>query len=891
MEFAFNADDPGDYERMKRRREIAEAMLSGGRRAPKNVAEGIYSAMSDIGAGLGARSARKGMDGLRDSAGDFASGTFGRLGGGGDFPPAPDMPGSTGGVSPGGSAGADPDLVAYIRESATQRGVDPDIALKVARSEGLAPGVWQSNVRNASGLREPSYGPFQLLVGGKGTGFPAGMGNDFMSQTGLDPRDPKTVRQQIDFALDQAKQGGWSPWYGAAKVGVGKWDGLRAPSDQGASLERDIPGNMVAGLGDAGVADALKAADAMGGVQVADASGFGSMSMEQLKALDLNSMSQEDLLSVKRRFNELKNPPQIQSMSVDQLKALDLNSLSPEELQSVKSRFQELRPAAPQGEVTRGGELPPTISPDIDSRMNGAPQLPAPTNVETRSVAGVESTGNPKMDRFNEFARRSGSKQLINADPTKGLLGVLTGMAKPSNRAGFPARPGAGQLTAENAAQSSRQRVADAMVARQPQGGSLPIADNPFLSEPVKRVAGAMLGQDQPQAAPMEFASLSPANDFRMALAQPQGDPQSAQAMQGIPTPPAPANDAQPVQTAQAQQLTQQDIRDLIQIAQNPASSPADRATAQYYLQQHQARQMTPLQQLQLEKARKELNTPAKREMFKDANGRQRFVDTGELAVPDLEVNPEFRMLTADEVKTMGLPEGAYQVGGDGRVYPIRSQSNGISFTTADGTEIQIGGSASGLKQEGKNDANLLKEAQTAAKSSSDLKQTTSMLRKANKTSGYKGPGAGLIGAADDVFESLGGNLPGTDRNQSGPRALMKSGGLTVALENVSKTKGAISNAEMGLFMAASPGMQTTTAGNAALLDMIDQIADRTVMRATAMEKWLGENQTLRGFTEAWETWLRANPLIVETTDGGVKLSDGEGNTGETSSGVKWSVE
>ena len=46
----------------------------------------------------------------------------------------------------------------------------------------------------------------------------------------------------------------------------------------------------------------------------------------------------------------------------------------------------------------------------------------------------------------------------------------------------------------------------------------------------------------------------------------------------------------------------------------------------------------------------------------------------------------------------------------------------------------------------------------------------------------------------------------------------MKTGGLDVALAQVQKTKGAISNAEMDLFMAAAPGLQNTPEGNAALL-------------------------------------------------------------------------
>lgn len=132
------------------------------------------------------------------------------------------------------------DVSAYIREAAIRRGIDPDIALRVARSEGLAPGVWQSNYYK-DGRRETSYGPYQLLVGG-------GLGDKFIEQTGLDPRDESTVFKQVDFALDQAAKGGWSPWYGAAKVGVGNWDGIGKPA--GGNLKpSDMPPGLLSGIG------------------------------------------------------------------------------------------------------------------------------------------------------------------------------------------------------------------------------------------------------------------------------------------------------------------------------------------------------------------------------------------------------------------------------------------------------------------------------------------------------------------------------------------------------------------------------------------------------------------------------------------------------------------
>lgn len=120
---------------------------------------------------------------------------------------------------PSGGAGYDAHGVeAYIRKAATARGIDPQIALAVARSEGLYSYV---------GDRGSSFGPFQLHYGGIAGGGMAtsGLGDVFTRQTGLDARDPSTVHQQIDFALDQAASGGWGPWHGwkgAQFAGIGK---------------------------------------------------------------------------------------------------------------------------------------------------------------------------------------------------------------------------------------------------------------------------------------------------------------------------------------------------------------------------------------------------------------------------------------------------------------------------------------------------------------------------------------------------------------------------------------------------------------------------------------------------------------------------------------------
>jgi hypothetical protein len=106
---------------------------------------------------------------------------------------------------------------AFIRAYAASIGIDPDVAVKVARSEGLRDGVWQSGLQQPYG-REQSYGDFQLHNAPEGRR--PGMGNAYQHATGNDPSDPANWQSMDRYALDQARQQGWGPWMGAKAVGV-----------------------------------------------------------------------------------------------------------------------------------------------------------------------------------------------------------------------------------------------------------------------------------------------------------------------------------------------------------------------------------------------------------------------------------------------------------------------------------------------------------------------------------------------------------------------------------------------------------------------------------------------------------------------------------------------
>jgi hypothetical protein len=102
------------------------------------------------------------------------------------------------------------EVVDYIKASAVARGIDPDIAVRVAASEGLGGYV---------GDHGTSFGPFQLHRGGAGS-----VGTEFEKHTGLNLQNRGTWKSQVDYALSTAARQGWSAWHGwhgSSRAGLG----------------------------------------------------------------------------------------------------------------------------------------------------------------------------------------------------------------------------------------------------------------------------------------------------------------------------------------------------------------------------------------------------------------------------------------------------------------------------------------------------------------------------------------------------------------------------------------------------------------------------------------------------------------------------------------------
>jgi hypothetical protein len=136
-----------------------------------------------------------------------------------------------------------------IRDKFSARGIDPDIAVRVAKSEGLF--AYKYSPTGQSFVPgEQSFGPFQLNYSPKGTS----LGDRFTRETGLDARNPATVDKQIEFVAEWVRKNGWGDFHG--------WKGDRFA---GINREGAAPSTTTVTIGTLNV----------NGAQVKDAQTFG----------------------------------------------------------------------------------------------------------------------------------------------------------------------------------------------------------------------------------------------------------------------------------------------------------------------------------------------------------------------------------------------------------------------------------------------------------------------------------------------------------------------------------------------------------------------------------------------------------------------------------------
>jgi hypothetical protein len=128
-------------------------------------------------------------------------------------------------VEPTRSAGAtarDPrGMIPTLVEASNYYGHDPGTVIRAAQSEGLAQ-FYGDNRKSGTAL--------QLYTGG-------GLGNEFQKETGLDPLNPENEKAALWWAVGNLGRTGWSPYKGAAKVGIGNWQGINRGAAPGATAK------------------------------------------------------------------------------------------------------------------------------------------------------------------------------------------------------------------------------------------------------------------------------------------------------------------------------------------------------------------------------------------------------------------------------------------------------------------------------------------------------------------------------------------------------------------------------------------------------------------------------------------------------------------------------
>lgn len=116
---------------------------------------------------------------------------------------------------------ADPNTVAqYIWRRSRELGVNPNMALGIARFEGLNPNTLGSATYGNPDANGYSFGPFQLYSGSRDPSkiAPGGLAYEFKEKYGAAP-SKDNWQQQVDFSLETMKSRGVTPWHAVRDQG------------------------------------------------------------------------------------------------------------------------------------------------------------------------------------------------------------------------------------------------------------------------------------------------------------------------------------------------------------------------------------------------------------------------------------------------------------------------------------------------------------------------------------------------------------------------------------------------------------------------------------------------------------------------------------------------
>ncbi|WP_217354813.1 phage tail tip lysozyme [Ruegeria atlantica] len=315
-------------------------------------------------------------------------------------------------------------------------------------------------------------------------------------------------------------------------------------------------------------------------------------------------------------------------------------------------------------------------------------------------------------------------------------------------------------------------------------------------------------------------------------------------------------------------QVASNDPNDLITLLADPMTTPQQ---AQAIRLQYEAEM----------KARQQANTVPNFSIQELADGRKYYIDpTGQqdprLVAPNVTPTPD--EMNFGRFKVVGNQLYDLAAEGGPAVVGTSQRTPGFSVTTPDGTTVTHGwqgntppgqnGNTTATprnpgqlgKELSKKDAAALEEINNAARTATDIESLATQLETIASQVGYTGPGGELYGRVDDIV----GFLPG----DSGARGAFKSLAMEAQLTFTEKTKGAITDREMGMFRAAVPNLGQTQEGNMAIAQVMKAGAARAQTRAAFFENWARKHGSLEGAQEVWSEYMRDNPLIAEEGNG-----------------------
>lgn len=127
-------------------------------------------------------------------------------------------------------------IASYIYRRAQEVGVNPNLALGIARYEGLNPNTIGSPTFGNRDARGYSFGPFQLFSGSPDPNriAPGGMAYEFQQKFGEAP-SASNWQKQVDFSLDAMRRRGVGAWYAVRDQG-----GPEAITQKGSIFARQI---------------------------------------------------------------------------------------------------------------------------------------------------------------------------------------------------------------------------------------------------------------------------------------------------------------------------------------------------------------------------------------------------------------------------------------------------------------------------------------------------------------------------------------------------------------------------------------------------------------------------------------------------------------------------